>query len=553
MGRAIAAELVNHEGRPEVRRSNDGRLTLRLTNATSSPLGTTLIQLSLAPLLGDPATQADLTVSAPKGWSAAYNAANEAWGLHPPAGFMLTVGEPLLVHIAGVSPTIPVGEALLTVVVTGGDEALTRLTVPLMVLPGGRPGERDLADALGVRLATRLTGGGVGNPEVAVSRRTDDPERSDLLLALYNRTGAPLVEGEWGPWPPTLTLVFDTADGPPGHYALTTAKRLDDIEVFVEAGTGWRVVKRSPGPEWDIVAVPVEGRHEVLAPGEFAEISIRGVTTDFAPGPTLVELRSHGFPGFTDVVRTFVVDKRSAPMRIAEPLDANAVSVDLSPDGTATVELTWNVEHASLVQLSGVGEVPLASDGYEVTVTRDTAFVLTAYDAMLGEILTDRIAITTRMPAGERTAALPRGAIVAWTGDSVPDGYALCDGSADGVPDLRGRFIVGAGAGFGPGEHGGGGAHRHTFPGAAVQATVEPEGGHAHAPPPEWNGVRLKRGFLGFGENQVLTAPAEDVQSDRSGEVAPHDHTLEPLALELAIDDGEHWPPWFALAYIMKL
>ena len=65
--------------------------------------------------------------------------------------------------------------------------------------------------------------------------------------------------------------------------------------------------------------------------------------------------------------------------------------------------------------------------------------------------------------------------------------------------------------------------------------------------------MRLKRGFLGFGENQVLTAPDGDVQADRSGEVAPHDHTLESLALELAVDDAEHWPPWFALAYIMKL
>jgi microcystin-dependent protein len=40
----------------------------------------------------------------------------------------------------------------------------------------------------------------------------------------------------------------------------------------------------------------------------------------------------------------------------------------------------------------------------------------------------------------------PRGIIVAWSGElnKIPDGWALCDGKTTGVPDLRGRFILGA-------------------------------------------------------------------------------------------------------------
>ncbi len=48
---------------------------------------------------------------------------------------------------------------------------------------------------------------------------------------------------------------------------------------------------------------------------------------------------------------------------------------------------------------------------------------------------------------------LPRGSIIMWSGDTIPDGWALCDGQshllANGsgtsvtVPDLKGRFIVG--------------------------------------------------------------------------------------------------------------
>lgn len=44
-------------------------------------------------------------------------------------------------------------------------------------------------------------------------------------------------------------------------------------------------------------------------------------------------------------------------------------------------------------------------------------------------------------------ASVPPGSIVIWSGavNAVPDGWALCDGE-NGTPDLRGRFVYGAGA-----------------------------------------------------------------------------------------------------------
>lgn len=41
---------------------------------------------------------------------------------------------------------------------------------------------------------------------------------------------------------------------------------------------------------------------------------------------------------------------------------------------------------------------------------------------------------------------VPAGVIALWSGavDAIPAGWALCDGT-QGTPDLRGRFIVGAG------------------------------------------------------------------------------------------------------------
>ncbi|WP_321321486.1 hypothetical protein [Labilibaculum sp.] len=53
-------------------------------------------------------------------------------------------------------------------------------------------------------------------------------------------------------------------------------------------------------------------------------------------------------------------------------------------------------------------------------------------------------------------AIVPRGLISMWSGNlaSLPRGWSLCDGTND-TPDLRGRFIVGAGGAYDPGANGG--------------------------------------------------------------------------------------------------
>lgn len=54
------------------------------------------------------------------------------------------------------------------------------------------------------------------------------------------------------------------------------------------------------------------------------------------------------------------------------------------------------------------------------------------------------------------TASLPSGIIAMWSGvaSAIPSGWYLCDGN-NGTPDLRNRFIVGAGSTYQPGNTGG--------------------------------------------------------------------------------------------------
>ena len=53
-------------------------------------------------------------------------------------------------------------------------------------------------------------------------------------------------------------------------------------------------------------------------------------------------------------------------------------------------------------------------------------------------------------------AAVPSGTICLWSGavTSIPAGWTLCNGSS-GTPDLRGRFLIGAGGDYNVGSTGG--------------------------------------------------------------------------------------------------
>ncbi len=53
--------------------------------------------------------------------------------------------------------------------------------------------------------------------------------------------------------------------------------------------------------------------------------------------------------------------------------------------------------------------------------------------------------VTTDADGNFSSFPFPKGIIVMWSGQltSIPDGWALCDGSKD-TPDLRGRFVMGS-------------------------------------------------------------------------------------------------------------
>jgi microcystin-dependent protein len=69
--------------------------------------------------------------------------------------------------------------------------------------------------------------------------------------------------------------------------------------------------------------------------------------------------------------------------------------------------------------------------------------------------------VITNLTANGSVNFLPKGIIVAWSGQIIPAGWILCDG-ANSTPDLRDKFILGAGTTYLPNSSGGEIAHTLT-------------------------------------------------------------------------------------------
>lgn len=122
---------------------------------------------------------------------------------------------------------------------------------------------------------------------------------------------------------------------------------------------------------------------------------------------------------------------------------------------------------------------------------------------------------------------VPAGAIIMWSGaiNQIPTGWRLCDGQ-QGTPDLRNRFIVGAGNEYYVGSKGGL---------KEVRLTVSQMPEHSHNLPvsiSHWG-----RSFKGDNDGPKTVCAGSYTATRSNGAGLAH----------------ENRPPFYALAYIMKL
>lgn len=129
-----------------------------------------------------------------------------------------------------------------------------------------------------------------------------------------------------------------------------------------------------------------------------------------------------------------------------------------------------------------------------------------------------------------RAGGLPSGVIVMWSGDrmEIPAGWALCNGE-NGTPDLRDRFVVGAGKSYNINEAGGEAEHKLTVGELARHSHYFMTYYEGPCPKDPSGNIRPLTTLLGGPEVNESTLYA--------GENEPHNNL----------------PPYYALCYIMKI
>jgi hypothetical protein len=197
------------------------------------------------------------------------------------------------------------------------------------------------------------------------------------------------------------------------------------------------------------------------------------------------------------------------------------VSTASQPNITALGTLT-SLSVGGTSTLSGTVTAPTAGNGTSNTQVATTQFVQNTVS---------------------NASTVPSGAILLWSGSvaSIPSGWFLCDGT-NSTPDLRDRFVVGAGSTYTPSATGGSAdaivvAHTHT----ATSVVTDPGHNHTYTAP---------SGFDDGG--QFGGSVVESVVSTTTGNRTTGITVATTVTSAGSSATNANLPPYYALAYIMK-
>jgi hypothetical protein len=176
---------------------------------------------------------------------------------------------------------------------------------------------------------------------------------------------------------------------------------------------------------------------------------------------------------------------------------------------------------------------------YKFVLTDSSDVTIQTYDNLYGIIGT----------APSPPTPTPAGVIVLWSGSigSIPAGWVLCNGS-NGTPDLRNRFIVGAGSTYAVDATGGSAdaivvTHNHT----ATSVVTDPGHKHTFAETGfDGEGVGSGKSIVGYNDPEG-PATVNHMNNATTGITV-----ATTVANSGNSGTNANLPPYYALCYIMK-
>ena len=219
-------------------------------------------------------------------------------------------------------------------------------------------------------------------------------------------------------------------------------------------------------------------------------------------------------------------------------------TVSFVDDGTSRAQFDFNT--ASTMKMSvfdGSGfteQLRLTDNGASVVkglVVGNTSTTPTDNDIhVVGDITCDGT-IT-----GTMAGSIPSGGIILWSGASnaIPSGYVLCDGN-NSTPDLRDRFVVGAGSTYSVNDTGGS---------STVTLSTSEIPSHTHSVTDPGHTHLARTAGSGSSSGTIMTS-GEAGSLTFGGQMST---VTTGISLANAGSGGSHEnkPPYFALCYIMK-
>ena len=242
-------------------------------------------------------------------------------------------------------------------------------------------------------------------------------------------------------------------------------------------------------------------------------------------------------------------------------LNTNLDSIDNLLDGTTAIApnlVGWKV-----------GGVSVTASAAEINYV----------DGVTSNVQT-QLNAATAATAAVAAYKVPAGGIIMWSGStgSIPSGWFLCNGS-NGTPDLRNRFVVGAGGSYGVGATGGADSvtlSTSQIPAHSHSGSTGSAGGHTHSGSTSAAGAHThelsKLNTTGYGTAKTnptqynvtregadggpyaaitLTSAPNHTHGISINAVASHTHTVS-VGNTGGGSSHENRPPYYALAYIMK-
>jgi microcystin-dependent protein len=230
--------------------------------------------------------------------------------------------------------------------------------------------------------------------------------------------------------------------------------------------------------------------------------------------------------------------------------------VPQGPEGAPGAEGSQGPEGASPFQLIGDDAVYMQGKVGIGTATPTAKF----------DVNGDIVASGNAVSRGGLAVMVPKGAVIMWSGVIDPNGFPEVDGVADtrwhicdgdvGTPDLRDRFVVGAGSTHAAGDTGGL---------SEVTLTVDQLPSHGHA----FSGTTSTGGLhshtyddrLCANRQSILTGPGHAANEDWdiygpywTDDAGDHSHTFNGTTASVGSGTAhENRPPYYALTFIMHV